>query len=91
MEQTIGPALSCCTRAAGKELVHTSYFSHTGVLDLISCNVAWESNKDGPLPVALPGSESIVEWFVSFKQSIEGSQSRRLADASAIAPRDAAA
>ena len=82
---------TCSRQLSGKELVHTSYFSHAGVLDLISCNVAWESNKDAPSPVALPGSKSVVEWFVSFKQSIESGQSSRLANASAIAPRDAAA
>ncbi|TWT37782.1 hypothetical protein KOR34_27450 [Posidoniimonas corsicana] len=61
---------SISNQLSGRELVHTSYFDHPDVLDLISCNVALESGAESPAAAELPGRPAIVEWFSAFKRGV---------------------
>lgn len=54
----------------GKELVHTSYFQHAEVLDLISCNVAWSVAEQAATSIPMHGSRSILRWFRDFKRVV---------------------
>lgn len=75
-------------RLSGHELVHTSYFFHSDVLDLISCNICWEGTQAFQSPATLPGSRTIVDWFVSFKQSITVTGASSLLISSALSSKE---
>jgi hypothetical protein len=51
---------------SGRELVHTSYFDHPDVLDLLALNVS--SSRERVLPRRSSTSAEIVHWFSDFKQ-----------------------
>jgi len=55
---------------SGKELVHTSYFCHSEVLDLISFNVAWSATESENASLSEQTDHSLTEWFRDFKRSI---------------------
>ncbi len=56
-------------RLTGHELVHTSYFFHSGVVDLIACNIVWDAERFKFLEEA-PGSPELAQWFATFKLSV---------------------
>jgi hypothetical protein len=55
---------------SGKELVHTSYFHHSEVLDLISFNVAWSAAESENASLRMQADRSLTEWFRNFKRTI---------------------
>ena len=55
---------------SGKELVHTSYFYHSEVLDLISFNVAWSAVESENAPLRVQADRWLTEWFRDFKRTI---------------------
>ena len=62
--ERFGQALS------GRELIHTSYFDHPPVLDLLALHVAW-ADRDGPLlQRASQIPDELWNWFCEFKRSV---------------------
>lgn len=55
---------------SGQEMVHTSYFDHTDVLDLIACNVS-ESAESDARPAFLPGRREIVDWYRDYRSATD--------------------
>lgn len=55
---------------SGSELVHTSYFYHGEVLDLISLHVAWSTAEPEKATLRGPADHALSEWFQSFKRAI---------------------
>lgn len=51
---------------AGQELVHTSYFDHPEVLELLAMNISQTQAKGRPRRVC--SNKSLVEWFVRFRE-----------------------
>ncbi len=53
---------------SGKELVHTSYFCHGEILDLMALNIAWsaQDSEQGSVPT----TRLLAEWFRDFKGTI---------------------
>jgi hypothetical protein len=66
---------------SGRELVHTSYFDHPEILELLLMNIAW-SRKDA-VHFWLPRSRrhDLLAWFIEFKEVVGGE-----VDASLLAP-----
>ena len=56
---------------SGEELVHTSYFDHSEILELIAGNVAWGTcSSSVSVPMRrLP--HEFAEWFASTKQALQ--------------------
>jgi hypothetical protein len=55
---------------SGRELIHTSYFDHSPILDLLGLHVAWASRMDSSLSVASQTREDLWNWFCDFKRSV---------------------
>ena len=53
--------------AWGKTLVHTLYFDHPGVLDLIALHVAWGTSQGDSLEQFAMTDQTLLAWFHSFK------------------------
>ncbi len=51
----------------GKELVHTSYFDHDEILDLLALNVAWGESPTALNAVKQRVSPRLWQWFVDNK------------------------
>jgi hypothetical protein len=51
----------------GKTLVHTLYFDHPRVLDLIALHVAWGTSRCAPLEQFSMTDHTLITWFNSFK------------------------
>jgi pimeloyl-ACP methyl ester carboxylesterase len=51
---------------SGRELVHTSYFDHPEVLDLLALNISWSRERSRPRRSST--SAEIVRWFNDFKR-----------------------
>ena len=54
----------------GRELVHTSYFDHPEVLDLLATNIAWAIDGPQQLPQGNARSLALWGWFRQFKQGL---------------------
>lgn len=55
---------------SGKELVHTSYFCHSEVLDLISFNIAGSAMNNENAWLSVRTDRLLTEWFRDFKRTI---------------------
>ncbi len=62
--ETFGNAIS------GRELVHTSYFEHAAVLDLLAMHVAWSSGERRFADLPTNDREALVGWFLRFKSQL---------------------
>jgi hypothetical protein len=51
---------------SGRELVHTSYFDHQEVIDLLALNICW--SRAGNQPRRASTSLEVVHWFHDFKR-----------------------
>jgi hypothetical protein len=51
---------------SGSELVHTSYFDHSDVLDLLALNISWSRERVRPRRSST--SAEIIAWFKDFKR-----------------------
>jgi hypothetical protein len=60
-----------CRELSGKELVHTSYFDHPEVLDLIACNIALETDIERMQRQLGRMSPYLVEWFADVKKRLQ--------------------
>lgn len=64
--------LESCKGTLGRELVHTSYFDHSEMLDLMAMHVAWACQTE-LLPdsiCASPRKAELVEWLVEAKSQV---------------------
>lgn len=77
---------SFSSQLSGKELVHTSYFDHGEVLDLISLNVASGNGKNLPLRGEMSNGDSLTAWFQDFKTQVGGEGPQSLAGQEDIRP-----
>jgi hypothetical protein len=51
---------------SGSELVHTSYFDHPDVIELLALNIGWTRARTKPRPSSV--SSETVRWFNEFKR-----------------------
>ena len=77
---------------SGRELIHTSYFDHPPILDLLSLHVAWARQDHSSLRRASQIEEDLWNWFCEFKRSVQEeaalpSTLRRMLRAPLIRPR----
>jgi len=56
---------------AGGELVHTSYFDHSEILDLIACNVAWGTNDNSMRMAMHRMPAGLTSWFAQTKSQLQ--------------------
>jgi hypothetical protein len=59
---------------SGRELVHTSYFDHPEVIDLLALNICWSRRSKQPRRAST--SPEIIRWFNDFKIK-QGAKLRR--------------
>jgi hypothetical protein len=71
---------------SGRELVHTSYFSHSEVLDLISYNFAWSAAESENASLRVQTDRWLTEWFWDFKRTIAQSDPRLTAHEEKASP-----
>ena len=57
-----------CKELSGKELVHTSYFDHSAVMELISCNITWSMGEDMVKWKAWRMDPELARWFSDSKR-----------------------
>ncbi|MHB8902464.1 MAG: lipase family protein [Thermoguttaceae bacterium] len=55
---------------SGKELIHTSYFDHASILDLIGLHLAWGQRDRAAVRQAAETHEDLWNWFCQFKQTV---------------------
>jgi hypothetical protein len=77
---------------SGRELIHTSYFDHPPILDLLSLHVAWARQDHSSLRRTFQSEEDLWNWFCEFKRSVQEeaalpSSLRRMLRAPLIRPR----
>jgi hypothetical protein len=60
----------------GQELIHTSYFDHAPVLDLLALHVAWAQRKSAAQQHAAAIEDSLWNWFCQFKRSVRETPDR---------------
>ncbi|MFV2069286.1 MAG: hypothetical protein ACC645_20160, partial [Pirellulales bacterium] len=71
---------------SGRELVHTSYFDHPEILELLLMNIAW-SNGDTRFFCALRSRQhDLVGWFQQFKAVVGVTLDTRLFNPSLAGP-----
>jgi hypothetical protein len=68
---------------SGSELVHTSYFDHGPILDLIVMHMVWAQNNPNWYQFAEQWDQELGEWFIEFKRQV-GAESHFLKLPSAI-------
>ena len=56
---------------SGQELIHTSYFDHPPILDLLALHVAWGRQDQLWLRRASRVPEDLWNWFCEFKRSVQ--------------------
>ncbi|TWU33260.1 hypothetical protein [Novipirellula artificiosorum] len=54
-------------RLSGKELVHTSYFEHAEILELICCNISFGSRPTEIESTARNMDPQLADWFADAK------------------------
>jgi hypothetical protein len=59
-----------CKELSGKELVHTSYFDHSAVMELISCNITWSMGEEMVKWKTWRMDPELAHWFGDAKQSL---------------------
>ncbi len=55
---------------SGRELIHTSYFDHPAILDLLALHVAWGCRENNPSEKTARIDEPLWNWFCRFKHSV---------------------
>lgn len=58
------------TQISGSELVHTSYFDHGPILDILSMHIVWSQNNPFWFQYNQQFDREIAEWFVQFKKQV---------------------
>ena len=56
---------------AGQELIHTSYFDHPPVLELLALHVAWARRETASMREATRIDQPLWNWFCRFKHSVQ--------------------
>ena len=59
-----------CKELSGKELVHTSYFDHSAVLELISCNITWSMGEEMVKWKTWRMDPELARWFSDSKRQL---------------------
>ncbi|MCH2131748.1 MAG: hypothetical protein MK179_21620, partial [Pirellulaceae bacterium] len=59
-----------CKELSGKELVHTSYFDHSAIIDLISCNIAWSMGEEMVKWKIWRMEPELTQWFGEAKSKL---------------------
>ncbi len=59
-----------CKELSGKELVHTSYFDHSAVMELISCNITWSMGEDMVKWKTWRMDPELTRWFGDAKRNL---------------------
>ena len=57
---------------SGRELVHTSYFDHMEILDLLTLHVAWAVGDEESFRRLAPPQRPLAAWLRRFKQQLDG-------------------
>jgi len=55
---------------SGNELVHTSYFDHGPILDLIAMHMVWAQNNPNWYQFGEQLDQELGEWFIDFKKQV---------------------
>ena len=55
---------------SGKELVHTSYFDHSAVMELISCNITWSMGEEMVKWKTWRMDPELTSWFGDAKRTL---------------------
>lgn len=55
---------------SGRELVHTSYFDHAEILDLLVWHILWATGATAALASRWSGNEELLVWLSEFKQHV---------------------
>ena len=59
-----------CKELSGKELVHTSYFDHSAVMELISANITWSMGDEMVKWKTWRMDPELTRWFVGVKRNL---------------------
>lgn len=59
-----------CNELSGKELVHTSYFDHSAVMELISCNITWSMGEEMVKWKTWRMDPELTRWFSEAKRNL---------------------
>ena len=59
-----------CKELSGKELVHTSYFDHSAVMELISCNITWSMGEEMVKWKTWRMDPELARWFGEAKRHL---------------------
>jgi len=59
-----------CKELSGKELVHTSYFDHATVVELISCNITWGMGEEMVQWKTWRMDPELTRWFERAKRNL---------------------
>ncbi len=62
--ETFGQTMS------GRELVHTSYFDHAEILDLLVLHILWATGAATELAGRWSGNEELLVWLSEFKERV---------------------
>ena len=54
----------------GHELIHTSYFDHAEILDLLASHIAWSLGQRIRLPENDLAEPTLLQWFRDFKHQL---------------------
>jgi hypothetical protein len=76
---------------SGEELVHTSYFDHQEILELIASNIAWGTSSSSLSLVLRRLPQELVEWFIATKQALQLTTNEAVADPGNTVPQRQAA
>ncbi len=55
---------------SGRELVHTSYFDHVEILELLRMNIAWSRNDAASCRLPHARRHELLTWFQQFKAAL---------------------
>jgi hypothetical protein len=58
------------SQISGKELIHTSYFDHPEILDLLTMHIAWANQETTWSQFRMTDSNDLVHWLVEAKTQI---------------------
>lgn len=58
------------SQISGTELVHTSYFDHGPILDILSMHIVWSQNNPFWFQYNEQYDPEIANWFVQFKKEV---------------------
>jgi len=59
-----------CKELSGRELVHTSYFDHSAVMELISCNITWSMGEEMVKWKTWRMDPALAGWFGDAKRKL---------------------